>query len=142
MDNFLHIEQSVGFMFMFIGIFYLFDFATGMYRAIKNKEVESRKMKKGLLNFCGIILVMITAEIAGMFIDLFGIFPHPQLWICGAVTFYFIIMEAVSILENLHDAGFKRLPNRLVQYLKTKDDGQIGDDVIDVLIKTGNSKEN
>lgn len=135
MANLVHIEQSVGIMFIFIGIFYLFDFATGMYKAIKRKEVSSRKMKKGLLNFCGIILVMITAEIGGMFVDLFGVFPHPQLWMCGAVTFYFIIMEAVSILENLYDAGFKHLPNRLVKYLKSTDEGQVGDDLLDIALK-------
>lgn len=135
MLDLIHIEKSVGIMFIFIMLFYLLDFATGMYKAIKLKQVSSKKMKKGLLNFCGIILVMITAEIGGLFVDLFGIFPRPQLWMCGAVTFYFIIMEAVSILENLYDAGFKHLPNRLVKYLKSKTDGEIGDDVLDKMIK-------
>lgn len=135
MANLVHIEQSVGNMFLFVSIFYWLDFVTGFYKALKTKTVESRKMKKGLLNFCGIGLVMIITEIGGMFIDLFGIFPHPQLWMCGAATFYFIVMEAVSILENLYDAGFKHLPNRLVKYLKSTDKGQVGDDLLDLALK-------
>lgn len=135
MENLVHIERSIGIMFSFVGIFYLFDFVTGFYKAFKTKTVESKKMKKGLLNFCGIILVMVIAEMGGIFLDLFGIFPHPQLWICGAATFYFIVMEAVSILENLYDAGFKHLPNRLVKYLKSTDEGQVGDDLLDIALK-------
>lgn len=135
--NVIHFEKAVGYMFIFIGIFFFLDFVTGVYKGFKGKKLESKKMKKGLLNFCGITLVMIIAEVAGLFVDLFNVVPRPQLWSCGAVTFYFILMEIVSILENLREAGFKHLPKRLVKYLKTKDQGEIGDDVLDLFLKNG-----
>lgn len=135
--NVIHFEKAVGYMFIFIGIFFFLDFVTGVYKGFKREDLESKKMKKGLLNFCGITLVMIIAEVAGLFVDLFNVVPRPQLWSCGAVTFYFILMEIVSILENLREAGFKHLPKRLVKYLKTKDQGEIGDDVLDLFLKNG-----
>lgn len=116
-------------------VFYFLDFATGLYKAVKNREVSSKKMKHGLFNFCAIIIVMIVAEMGGIFVDLFGIVPNPQLWVCGSVSAYFIIMETVSICENLYDAGFNHLPAIVIQYLKTKDETQVGDDIVKAVAK-------
>lgn len=137
----IRIEDSVGVMFIFVMFFYFLDFATGLYKAIKQKEVSSQKMKHGLFNFCAIIVVMIVAEMGGIFVDLFGIVPHPQLWVCGAVSAYFIIMEAVSICENLYDAGFNHLPSIVVGYLKSRDEQQVGDDIIKAAAKVIARKE-
>lgn len=133
--NLIEVESSVGIMFVFVMVFYFLDFATGLYKAVKNREVSSKKMKHGLFNFCAIIIVMIVAEMGGIFVDLFGIVPNPQLWVCGSVSAYFIIMETVSICENLYDAGFNHLPSIVIQYLKTKDETQVGDDIVKAVAK-------
>lgn len=137
----IRIEDSVGVMFVFVMAFYGLDFVTGLYKAIKLKEVSSKKMKHGLFNFCAIIVVMIVAEMGGIFVDLFGVVPHPQLWVCGSVSAYFIIMEAISICENLYDAGFEHIPPMIVKYLKSRDTGEIGDDVIKAAAKVIAQKE-
>ena len=98
-------------------------------------------MKHGLFNFCAIIVVMIIAEMGAVFIDLFHVVPNAQLWICGAVSAYFIIMEVVSILENLYDAGFNRIPSVIVKYLKEKDEVEVGDDIIKAAAKVIARKE-
>lgn len=141
MSSVFLIENSVGIMFIFVMIFYFLDFITGLYKAIKNKEVSSKKMKHGLFNFCAIIVVMIIAEMGAVFIDLFHVVPNAQLWICGAVSAYFIIMEVVSILENLYDAGFNRIPPVIVKYLKEKDEAEVGDDIIKAAAKVIARKE-
>ena len=139
--NLIRIEDSVGVMFIFVMLFYFLDFATGLYKAVKLRQVSSKKMKHGLFNFCAIIVVMIVAEMGAVFIDLFKVVPHAQLWVCGAVSTYFIIMEAVSIVENLYDAGFHYIPTCIVRYLKSRDDQQIGDDVIKAAAKVIAHKE-
>lgn len=128
-------------MFIFVMLFYFLDFATGLYKAIKNQEVSSKKMKHGLFNFCAIIVVMIVAEMGAVFIDLFRVVPNAQLWVCGAVSAYFIIMETVSIIENLYDAGFNHIPPIIVKYLKEKDTAEVGDDVIKAAAKVIARKE-
>lgn len=50
-------------------------------------------------------------------------------------------MEAVSICENLYEAGFNHLPSIVIQYLKSKDEQQVGDDIIKVAAKVIARKE-
>lgn len=139
--NLIKVDNEVGVMFILVMIFCFLDFVAGFYKGLNKKEVSSKKMKHGLFNFCAIIVVMIIAEMGAVFVDIFHLVPNAQIWICGAVSAYFIIMEIVSILENLYDAGFKYLPPTLIQYLKKTDTSDVGDDIVKAAIKIITRKE-
>ena len=85
--------------FVFPLVFSLLDIATGVVGAIVQKNLSSTKMREGLLHKLGFILALAVAsalQVASVYIDL-G-FEIPAL---SAVAIYIIVVECVSILENL-----------------------------------------
>lgn len=85
--------------FVFPLVFSLLDIATGVVGAIVQKNLSSTKMREGLLHKLGFILalaVAATLQVASVYIEL-G-FEIPAL---SAVAIYIIVVECVSILENL-----------------------------------------
>lgn len=79
-------------------IFLLGDILTGFICAIINKNLDSQKMREGLLRKMLLIVVMGLS-----FCLQYAIFNMTI--ISKAVCIYIIIMEIVSILENLQKAG-------------------------------------
>lgn len=77
--------------------FSLADFITGYIQALINHDVQSRKMRVGLLHKTLIFLVIILSFIIHLAFDL----KYVSSFVCIYVTF----MEIVSILENLKKAG-------------------------------------
>lgn len=77
--------------------FSLADFITGYIQAVINHDVQSRKMRVGLLHKTLIFLVIILSFIIHLAFDL----KYVSSFVCIYVTF----MEIVSILENLKKAG-------------------------------------
>ena len=80
-------------------IFMALDLVTGFCAAVKNKEVESSKMKLGLWHKCGFMFAImfgIMCEYAMSYIDLGFTIPI-QIAVCS----FIIIIEIMSILENL-----------------------------------------
>lgn len=92
--------QKVLVWLVFIILLMAIDLVTGFIQAIINDNVKSGKMSKGLLKKSMLLLVLIA------------IVPYsivlPEVVSIGViVTVYFLesIMELVSILENLYNAG-------------------------------------
>ena len=79
-------------------LFMLFDILTGFIQAVINKNVDSSIMRKGLLHKVLLIIVMAASFILDF------TFHLPV--ISKVICIYIIIMEIVSILENLEKAGF------------------------------------
>lgn len=79
-------------------IFLLGDVLTGFITAIINKNLDSQKMREGLLRKMLLIVVLALA-----FCLQYAIFNLPL--ISKSVCIYIIVMEIVSILENLQKAG-------------------------------------
>lgn len=78
-------------------IFSLADVLSGFIQAIINKDVDSSKMREGLLHKVLIILIVILSFIADITFSLS--------FLSKIVCIYVIIMEAMSILENFKKAG-------------------------------------
>jgi len=74
------------------------DIVTGWLQASINGTWDSTKMRKGLYRKFGEILVVIVAWIVGVAIVL----PFD---IASMAAGYIIVMEGISILENLDQAG-------------------------------------
>lgn len=73
------------------------DFVTGYIQAVINHNVESKKMRIGLLHKTLIFLVILLSFILD--------FAFNLNYISSFVCVYVVIMEITSILENLKRAG-------------------------------------
>lgn len=91
-------------------IFSLADIITGYVQAIINKNIDSQKMRTGLLHKILIVLVIILSFIIQ--------FTFNINYISSIVCLYVIIMETVSIFENLKKAGLDL--GKLGEILKEK----------------------
>lgn len=78
-------------------IFSLADIITGYIQAVINQNVDSQKMRIGLLHKALIILVIILAFVIQ--------YAFSLNYIASFVCVYVVLMELVSIAENLQKAG-------------------------------------
>lgn len=78
-------------------IFSLGDIVTGYTQAWINKTVDSQKMREGLLHKSLIILVIILSFVIQ--------FAFNIKYIASFVCVYVVLMEIMSIMENLEKAG-------------------------------------
>lgn len=102
-------------------IFMIADIVSGVIQAIINKNLDSQKMREGLLRKMLLILVVILS-----FIFQYA-FNIPA--ISKVVCIYLIVMEIISIMENLKKAGIDL--GKLGELLKVKQE----DKTINVNIK-------
>lgn len=91
-------------------IFSVSDIITGYIQAIINKNVESSVMRTGLLRKCLLIVVLILSEVIQFAFNL----PY----ISSIISIYIVIMELMSIIENLTKAGLDF--GKLADILKIK----------------------
>ena len=78
-------------------IFSVVDILTGFIQAMINNSVSSKVMRVGLLHKILIIIVVMLGFVGGAAFNL----PIIPKFICG----YIVIMETISIFENLAKAG-------------------------------------
>lgn len=86
-------------------IFSICDIITGFIQAVINENVQSKKMRQGLLHKVLIIIILLLSFVASAAFNLSLISKF--------VCVYIVIMETISIFENLKKAGlnFKELLN-------------------------------
>lgn len=108
-------------------IFMVGDYVSGFIQAVINNNVDSKIMREGLFRKILLVLVILLS-----FIFQYA-FNIPI--ISKVVCIYIIIMEIVSILENLKKAGVDL--GKLGELLKIKSEN----DTIDVNIKNIENKE-
>lgn len=80
-------------------IFSLCDVLTGFIQAIINNEVQSKVMREGLLHKSLIIIIVFLSFVASLTFNIS--------LISKVVCIYVIVMETMSIVENLGKAGIK-----------------------------------
>lgn len=78
-------------------IFSIADILTGLIQAIINDDIKSKKMREGLLHKTLIIIVLLLSVIATITFEIDIV--------CKFVSIYIILMETISIFENLKKAG-------------------------------------
>lgn len=78
-------------------IFSVADVVTGFIQAVINKNVDSTKMRNGLLHKALIVTIILLAFVAD--------FTFSLNFISKIVCGYVIIMEVMSITENITSAG-------------------------------------
>lgn len=76
------------------------DIITGWIQASVNSTWDSTKMRKGLFRKGGELLVVVLA-----FITEYALAVAAQAHVATFLSIYIVIMEALSVLENLDQAG-------------------------------------
>ena len=93
-------------------IFSISDIITGYIQALINKNIDSQKMRVGLLHKVLILIIIVLS---------FTIqFAFNIKYIASFVCIYVTLMEIVSILENLKKANIEL--GKLSEILKNKND--------------------
>lgn len=78
-------------------IFSVADIITGFIQAVINNDVQSKKMRQGLLHKVLIIIILLLSFVASITFNISIISKF--------VAIYIIVMETISIFENLKKAG-------------------------------------
>lgn len=99
------------------------DIITGWIQATVNGEWDSTKMRKGLYRKGGELLVVIIAFVAEAAIPVVAEYK-----VATWISLYIVIMEAVSVLENLDQAGVGFPKSILKKLGKVKEELDGGED--------------
>lgn len=102
MENLQYFIQNLDFTNTFWQVgttlfFMLGDIISGVVSAIILKNLDSQKMREGLLRKVLLILIVLLGFVVG------GAFKIT--FVSKAVCIYIIVMETISILENVKKAG-------------------------------------
>lgn len=93
------------------GVLMLIDFLSGFLNAWKRNEIKSSKMREGFIKKCGETLGIIVVEILRVSMGL------NKGFVIAAST-YIILMELISICENLDKIGVP-VPSFIKKALKS-----------------------
>lgn len=104
----------MGMVYLIVGCFIVFDFGTGIVKALKQKNFTSTVMREGLFHKCASIMWVVFGSLvdyAQTLIDLGITVP-----LAGAICTYIVLMECGSIMENLGTINPKLVPQTIRQH--------------------------
>lgn len=102
------------------------DYVTGIVQAIKNKELDSTKMREGLWHKAGFIGAMALGFACQEAVN-FGILPDSFNAVFAGVCVYIVTTEAISIFENLCQLSPELAQSPLAALLKLKGESKNDD---------------
>lgn len=79
-------------------IFMLCDIVSGIAKAYVQKNIISHKMRSGIIKKCGEMMIILLTAVVAYSVQ----WPHQ---IIAIVSVYMILMEIISIMENLDEIG-------------------------------------
>lgn len=131
MENLQYFIQNLDFTNTFWQIgttlfFMLGDIISGVVSAVILKNLDSQKMREGLLRKVLLILIVLLGFVVG------GAFKIT--FVSKAVCIYIIVMETISILENVKKAGIDL--GKLGELLKIKQE----ENTINLVVKKENEE--
>ena len=109
-------------------IFMIGDIISGLIQAIINKTLDSQKMREGILRKALLILIVVLSFVIQYAFNI----PAVSKIVC----IYIILMEVISIFENLKKSGLDL--GKLGDLLKIKSDNE----EVDVNITKINKEDN
>ncbi|MGE8004397.1 phage holin family protein [Lysinibacillus sp. NPDC093216] len=112
------------------------DILTGIFKAIKNGNLWSRKSLFGYARKLLVLIVIITANIIDQVLSLSGTLTF-------ATVLFYIANEALSIIENMAQLGVL-VPQQLAEKLKvieTQSEERLTSEVLDELVGKNVEKE-
>lgn len=121
----MEILSSDGIAAVFCLVFIVSDYLSGVIKAIKNKELDSAKMRLGLWHKAGFIGAMALGYVCQLAVN-YDLLPTSFNAVFAGVCVYVIITEAISIFENLCNLSPELRKSPLAELLKLK--GENNDD--------------
>lgn len=93
-------------------IFHIIDLLTGIVSAVRNKDLDSGKMRDGLFKKIGFLFCYLVAYI----IDGYGtqIGMTLSIKLLPAIVLYTVTTEVISIIENISKINPDLLPEKLM----------------------------
>ena len=101
--------------YVVVGAFICLDYISGLVKAVKNKNVSSKKMRDGLIKKCGSIIAIALGALidyAQGFLDLGITVPAAT-----AICIYICLMETVSVIENVGKINKDIIPEKIREIL-------------------------
>ena len=95
------------------------DLLTGFISAVKNKQIQSSKLRDGLFKKVGFIFCYFVAWVIDHYGSMVGF--HFDFTILPVILFYVCTTELVSILENISKINTDILPDKLMQLFHITD---------------------
>ena len=117
----MEILGSDGIAAVFCLGFIVGDYLTGVFKAIKNKNLDSTKMRLGLWHKAGFIAAMALGYACQLAVN-YDLLPTSFNAIFCGVCMYVIITEAISIFENICALSPELRNSPLAALLKLKDE--------------------
>lgn len=96
------------------------DYLSGVIKAVKNKELDSTKMRLGLWHKAGFIGAMALGYACQLAVN-YDLLPTTFSAVFAGVCVYVIITEAISIFENLCELSPELRDSPLASLLKLKE---------------------
>lgn len=96
------------------------DYLSGVIKAIKNKDLDSTKMRLGLWHKAGFIGAMALGYGCQLAVN-YGLLPSTFNAVFAGVCVYVIVAEAISIFENLCALSPELRDSPLAELLKLKE---------------------
>lgn len=82
-------------------LFNVLDIISGLFKAWKNREIRSGKLREGIFKKCGFILLYLLAFLIDKYGNMIGFTFNIS--ILAYVVLMVVATEIISILENLDD---------------------------------------
>ena len=117
--NLIHFEKT-WYILIVPMVMMAFDYLTGIMKAWHNHDIQSSKLRDGLNRKFGEVIVIIISLFLQYSIGL----PNE---ITTFVSIYIVVMELISIIENLNAIGVKVpkwIRDRLVSIAEENEDGE------------------
>lgn len=95
---------------MILASFMIFDYLTGVIKAIKNKQLNSKIGFEGLLKKICIFIILIVANLLDLLLG------NDNLMFRSIVIYFYISNEGISILENLCEINIP-IPEKIKEIL-------------------------
>ncbi len=95
---------------MILASFMIFDYLTGVIKAIKNKQLNSKIGFEGLLKKICIFIILIVANLLDLLLG------NDNLMFRSIVIYFYISNEGISILENLCEMNVP-IPEKIKEIL-------------------------
>lgn len=110
-------------------ILMIIDIITGIGKAVKNKNLWSRKSLLGFARKIFIFLIITVANLLDLFMNLNGAL------VLATVTFY-ILNEVLSITENAGQLGIP-LPDKLLEVISVVNKKSNSDKIVEKIVNDG-----
>ena len=117
----MEILGSDGIAAVFCLCFIVADYLSGVIKAVKNKQLSSTKMRLGLWHKGGYIGAMALAYACQLAVN-YDLLPTSFNAVFGGVCVYVVVIEAISIFENLCALSPDLRNSPLAALLKLKDE--------------------